>query len=101
MPVAKSVVPDLIAISPKGVVYFFEVKTETGRLSKLQDRTINQLRENNQMPTSSDQQPKSLQLSEKQLNAVDYITNGDQPYVPVKRKTRLHWRHLSGVYQRG
>jgi len=29
------------------------------------------------MPTSSDQQPKSLQLSEKQLNAVDYITNGD------------------------
>jgi Holliday junction resolvase-like predicted endonuclease len=39
--------PDLIAISPLGVVYFFEVKTETGRLSKLQDRTINQLKENN------------------------------------------------------
>ena len=29
------------------------------------------------MPTSSDQQPKSLQLSEKQINAVDYIANGD------------------------
>ncbi len=38
--------PDLIAISPEGVVYFLEVKTATGRLSKLQERTINQLRKN-------------------------------------------------------
>jgi Holliday junction resolvase-like predicted endonuclease len=38
--------PDLIAISPAGVVHFLEVKTATGRLSKMQARTINQLKEN-------------------------------------------------------
>ena len=38
--------PDLIAVSPEGVVYFFEVKTETGRLSKMQSRTIKKLRNN-------------------------------------------------------
>jgi Holliday junction resolvase len=38
--------PDLIAISPEGVVYFFEVKTTKGKLSKLQERTINQLKGN-------------------------------------------------------
>jgi len=37
---------DLIAVSPDGVVYFFEVKTETGRLSKMQSRTIKKLRNN-------------------------------------------------------
>tara|TARA_R110000744_G_scaffold112145_7_gene210374 strand:+ start:100 stop:369 length:270 start_codon:yes stop_codon:yes gene_type:complete len=38
--------PDLIAIAPSGRVYFFEVKTATGKLSKLQTRTLDQLKRN-------------------------------------------------------
>jgi hypothetical protein len=38
--------PDLIAIAPCGKVYFFEVKTATGKLSKLQTRTLDQLKRN-------------------------------------------------------
>jgi hypothetical protein len=38
--------PDLVAVSPAGKVFFFEVKTQTGRLSRLQERVINQLKEN-------------------------------------------------------
>jgi len=39
--------PDLIAIAPCGKVFFFEVKTKTGKLSALQTRTLTQLKRNN------------------------------------------------------
>lgn len=38
--------PDLLLVSPTGTVLFIEVKTATGRLSKMQTRTINQLEKN-------------------------------------------------------
>ena len=38
--------PDLLLVSPNGVVIFVEVKTPTGKLSKMQERTINQLKAN-------------------------------------------------------
>jgi hypothetical protein len=39
--------PDLTVVTPDGRVYFVELKTATGKLSKLQERFHNQLRENN------------------------------------------------------
>jgi Holliday junction resolvase len=38
---------DLVAISPDGVVLFLEIKTATGRLSKMQEHVIKKLRTNN------------------------------------------------------
>ncbi|MBR1760908.1 MAG: VRR-NUC domain-containing protein [Schwartzia sp.] len=38
-------VPDRIVIKPDGKVIFVELKTDTGRLSKLQNYTIRELRE--------------------------------------------------------
>ena len=38
-------VPDRIVVAPYGQVWFVEVKTETGKLSKLQEIVINDLRE--------------------------------------------------------
>lgn len=40
-------VPDRIVILPNGSVEFVELKTETGRLSKLQEYIISQLRNHN------------------------------------------------------
>ena len=39
--------PDLTVIKPDGTVWFIELKTATGRLSKMQEHTINRLEENN------------------------------------------------------
>jgi len=38
--------PDLVVVLPDGKVYFIELKTPTGKLSKLQERTINSLKRN-------------------------------------------------------
>lgn len=38
-------VPDRLVITPTGVVWFVELKTETGRLSKLQKHRIAELEE--------------------------------------------------------
>ena len=38
-------VPDRIVIKPNGEVWFVELKTETGRLSKMQEYQLNRLRE--------------------------------------------------------
>ena len=39
--------PDLTLITPNGHVLFVELKTKTGRLSRLQERTLAQLKQNN------------------------------------------------------
>lgn len=39
----KNGIPDIMAIPPKSDVLFFEVKTPTGRLSKLQEFRIDEL----------------------------------------------------------
>lgn len=38
-------VPDRIVIKPNGEVWFIELKTKTGRLSKMQEYQLNRLRE--------------------------------------------------------
>ena len=38
-------VPDRIVIKPNGEVWFVELKTETGRLSRMQEYQLNRLRE--------------------------------------------------------
>ncbi|MBR0288969.1 MAG: VRR-NUC domain-containing protein [Selenomonadaceae bacterium] len=40
-------VPDRLIILPDGRVVFAELKTETGRLSKIQEYTINELKKRN------------------------------------------------------
>jgi hypothetical protein len=39
--------PDLTLVLPNGVVLFVELKTETGKTSKLQDRMIEKINRNN------------------------------------------------------
>ncbi len=39
--------PDLTCVLPNGTVLFVELKTKTGRLSKLQEYTISKLKRNN------------------------------------------------------
>lgn len=39
--------PDLVCVLPNGKVHFLEIKTPEGRLSKLQRRTIQELKNNN------------------------------------------------------
>ena len=39
--------PDLTCVLPNGTVLFVELKTDTGRLSKLQQHTIGKLEKNN------------------------------------------------------
>jgi hypothetical protein len=40
-------VPDRIAITPEGQVWFVELKTETGRLSRMQEYQLERLRRQN------------------------------------------------------
>lgn len=40
-------VPDRIVITPRGEVWFVELKTETGRLSRMQEYQLERLREGN------------------------------------------------------